>query len=367
VSRYARRHLRRPPAENLLSAGEGLRLVLEEAPAAIAARLHRLAAAAIDYTRRTRVSVPRWPSGAPAWTAPAGDLIRAMRKGDPSAVAAAADALSRAAEAQRARIIAAVFAEVAALVERDSAEFALRVATLARDRADHASAAWWGMRAAALAQRDGNWTAAVHGFASASDALEEQGSVEAALRWRRREVNAARRSASRDLLARALHSLFASLRRAGHKHAAELIVPSVIRAYPDDHPRLHALVNDLARARILDGDYKTALEILVKLVPTINDAADRSVVAANLARAAVKQKETAIYNEAVQTALSALDAVFYGGPAAWVLAELAEAALTRGDFTRARRYAQQAASLAEVRGERETARAARAVLSLVGV
>ncbi len=292
-------------------------------------------------------------------------LANALWDADCEAVSEGCAAISRAALARHAPLTAAMFSEARAVLRWDDPVAALDVATLGRDRNDYAAAEWWGLRAAELAQHNEAWDIAVRGYARAADAWEARDRWELVVRLRRRELRVAQLSRSRDMTARATHSLFVAYWYAGIPHKAEVFARRALHLYPDSHPRLGMFANDIARWYIELDEHALALNILRGLGRSVDDDETLLLVHANTARAAVRVRDRESYASAVEGALATLDRVRYGGRAAWALGELSLAALHRGDMTRARRWAQQARALARARGEPEVIATARRVLEIV--
>ncbi|MDB4947419.1 MAG: hypothetical protein JWM27_68 [Gemmatimonadetes bacterium] len=360
---------RRIPSFALLCTGEGPRLVLEEAPAAVALACWQLAQDAATYATADPdarpvlfASPPLWPLDAPDWTAPAHAIAAGIATQDGAAVAAAAGLLSERAEAHGLFATAVVMAEVAALLTPEDAVRALRVATLARDRGHHVAAEWWGLRAAARARRCGDWLTTVHGYARAADAMQARGAYTTAARVRRREFAAARRTGSPTVLARAAHSRFVAAVFVRDWTAADRWAGLALRLYSAGDARLPALAHDVAWLAIQRGRFASALPVLRSLLAVSFEPADRLRLAVNVARAAAPLRLRAEYERAVREAFAALDSLAYGGEAASALAALAEAACLEGETSSARLWAGQALTLATARGDAESKATARAVL-----
>lgn len=300
----------------------------------------------------------------PGWGDATLAAVAAVADGDAGGAGDGALQLSILAEAAGFPLMAAVLAEVAALGARGDATRALRVATLARDRADHRAAAWWGRRAAYLSTRQRDWTGAVRGWARAADGLNGVGLFRRAAAARQREVAAARRAGERDLYARALHSAMAAHYAAGDVAAARRAAPEVIRAYPLNHPNLPALAVDLAILELENDGARRALSILRAAEPLLVTFDARMVWGVYFAEAGALSANGEAYKEGAGAALAAMEAARFGGRAAWALGRLAGTAWRMmGDAAKAREWAEQARGLARQRRERAFYRTARTLLA----
>jgi tetratricopeptide (TPR) repeat protein len=289
--------------------------------------------------------------------------LAAVEERDATAAGHSAVRLSELAEGERFRLAAAMFAEAAALASLDDPARALRVATLARDRADHGAAEWWGERAARSAQAQGVWITATRGFARVADAAERRGAFGKAVVYRRKEIQAARRGELPDMHSRALHSLFAALLHAGERQEAAKVFAKVWEVYGPEHPRLWGLANDAAFYLLKQGEAVAALPLLLAAIEEAEEPGIRMVVSANLATAAALTGREELSVRATGAALQAISRADRGGDTAWTLVELATAATRRGAFESARAWAEEGLLLAEQREEETTAAAARALLA----
>lgn len=320
-----------------------------------AARWHRLPSAG------GRVSLSSLPE---AWRAVAADALRASRRGDVQTAGDAAAALSEMVERARLRLAAAMLAEAAALCAPKDAARALRVATLGRDRADHAAAEWWGRRAARLAARAGQWIVAVSAWARVGESRKAREDWHAVLLAARREVRAAKRARDSDRYARALHTLAGAHWLVGERETAWKLANRVCRLYSDTHPRLPILAHDIAVFRMEEGEPAMAIHVLRNVLSVVDQPREQVFTAVHLAMAGAMADNPLAYRVGVEAALQFLGTSGHGELAAWAFAELGrmEAEYTR-NLDRARWWASQALALAVARGERGPERTARSVLA----
>lgn len=350
------------------------------APADLVRGLRRVAAAVLrcgfpEAARWRSLPSPGEPPSLETFTAAGREWVervdaalRAVAARDAGAAGEAAAGLSVLAERARMPLAAALLAEAASLCQLDDAERALRVATLARDRADHRAAEWWGKRAAMLAERRGQWETAVFAWARVADSWQRRGNYERALFSHRQELRAAERIPSDVLMAETLHTMAGVLWRAGRRDKAKDTARRASQMYGTMHPRLPALAHDVACMRMEEGDVRGAIPVFRCALSTALDARDSIAPAVRLACAGALCRDKVAYNDGVTAALRMLEATGYGDDAAWALAELARIAAEHvGDFTFARAWALWALTLAKDRGEAEPEKVARLVLAAVGV
>lgn len=284
----------------------------------------------------------------------------ALEDGDAAAAGDAAVRLSEVTEAARWVLLSAVFAETAALASRNDPKRALRVATLARDRADYVAAEWWGCRAGHLAYREREWKTAVYGWARVADARAARGDHDSALHARHREYRAAQRTGSVDLQVRAAHSLLFAFYFAGKGDLALRLAPDLVRLYPSDHPQLPKLAHDSAWLQLEQGDAAAALPTLRALITRI-PREESLQLAISHARAAAASGEWAESKRMETEALALLASNGYTD--AWAMAALARLAASRGDVETARTRAHAACHVAARTREDAAAVEAHSVLT----
>ncbi len=257
-------------------------------------------------------------------------------------------ALSAELERRRARLTAAVFAEAVALIRGARADAALRVATLAQNRSAYPAAEWWAIHAVEIARASDDSRLLCLAFRCAGDAAQERGLWSRAVRFRRQQMRAARRSAGqsrRDLFARATHSLAVAYWYAGNRNRARFCFRAALHLYSASHPRLYALAHDLARTMVETGEGAGALPLLVALLNRAGDEREQLVIAVNLARAAAQAGDEPAFRRGSSTALTCLQKTAYSFRAAEALNELAEAGMQIGWMEEANTWVRSAAQI----------------------
>ncbi len=348
----------RVPSFALVSARGGLAKVLTEhearRPAALA--LWRLATDALTFAtadERVGLFATAVDAGVVGGWRGALELASGLYQADETVVARACASLCEEAVERQMRLTAAIFAEARALLRPWDPETALDLAKLARERADHMAAEWWGVRAAQAATRESQWECAARGYMYAAAAVEERGAYRLALRYRWKQFKLAQRARRRVLAARAMHSIYAVHLLMRNRDEAERYAARAVRLYPEGHPRLIALAHDVAWTRLEDGEAKEALRIFRSMWSCSFPPREMLCLTANTARAAALVGDSEMYSTAVHRAEQVLEDSQYGDGAAWALATLGRAAMSAGDTERALRWVTAAYALAVSRGERE--------------
>lgn len=266
------------------------------------------------------------------------------------------------ADERGARSTALAFAQSAGYAAPMDAATAYTVARLARRRAEYARAESWFRRTVALSRQTGDWNAYSMAFLGLGNLYVQRGNLPVARRFYVRALRSARRHSLHSAAGMAFHDLLVLSVAAGRADDVERYARGAYDEYGSDHPRLSALAHDVAYFWMERGYHARALLIFRALLPHISRSGERVMVLANIAHAEAAAGDRARFEEAWS---QVWDGVEGAEGAAEALVELARAAASLGDWTRAGRAAERALAIASDRGEAKSQLAAEAALEAV--
>jgi tetratricopeptide (TPR) repeat protein len=193
---------------------------------------------------------------------------------------------------------ALAFAQAAALASPEDAQAALEVGRLALRMSRHARAESWLRRTVGLARRSGRWRAYAEAYVELGTVYGERGMPPVARRMLTKAIRAARRHGLGDVRGAALQALFRMAAAEGRPDEAERLARGALRAYGRGHPRLPALLHDLASLWVEQERYTRALPVLQRLLSHREEPRDQLSTLALLARAAAGAGDRRAFEEA---------------------------------------------------------------------
>lgn len=194
---------------------------------------------------------------------------------------------------------ALAFAQNAALTAAESAADSHWVATIAARVNDHPRAEGWFRRALGLARRSSDWKMYSRSFSGLGNLYIRRGNLPAARRLHTRALRGARRGGMRSEQASALHDLFVVAIETGNNTEAEKLARQAFEAFGRRNRRLHILAHDVAYFWMENGHFARALPVFQAVLPLVDHEVERTLVLANLARAAGGAGERSVFNKAV--------------------------------------------------------------------
>ena len=254
------------------------------------------------------------------------------------------------------RTTALLFAEAAAHAEPENPGRANLAARSARRSLAYDRAGAWHLRAYKLAVRArdrGEMVWALMGYGAMMKATDR---ISEARRFLQRATRRATAFGRKKEAAVSHHELMNIEVEQERFRLAELHAASALALYPSDHPRLPALGHDFAFLLLRQKHYSAALPLLERVVPLITRPDERSLVMSTLAWAAAGAGRPTRLAEAERATLE-LVAIFddYAPPAFLHLAEGFRAA---GNLDRADKLTEEAARVAQAKGETQFLREA---------
>jgi tetratricopeptide (TPR) repeat protein len=278
-------------------------------------------------------------------------------------VALACERISRWAEERAAAGTALAFGQAAALAQPEDAARACAVGRLARRNGEATRAEGWLHTAIVLARRSGDHTSYARALLGLGNLAVQGGNLPRAQVLHRRALQTARRHRLRSVEAQALHDLFVTAAETGSDDEAREAAAGALRAYGSDHPRLPVLAADVACFWVARGQFERALPVLRAAAPRVADAAERTVVLANAARAAAGAGDGAAYAELAAEVRERVAEGLAGPAASQAWLNLARGALSLGRMDLARDAAERAVSLAGPAREGKVRASAESLLS----
>lgn len=233
------------------------------------------------------------------------------------------------------------FVQAAARLAPDHPRLAYAVGRLARDRSEYARAETW-LRTSIRLARGRDWHTYALAYLSLGTLYQQLGNLPAARALTQRGLRTTVRRRLRQLEGTAYHNLFTIATEtldfpAGYDHAQ-----AAFERYGPAHPRVPALVHDVGLFWILQGCFGRATQVLETVLPHMPHVADRVLGLANLARAAAAAGCREQYERAFSESRLLLAEAPSQERAAQVWLNLARAAASAGDHSRAEDAARQA-------------------------
>ncbi|HEX6038971.1 hypothetical protein [Longimicrobium sp.] len=247
------------------------------------------------------------------------------------------------------RTVALLFAEAAAHADPENPAHANLAARSARRALMYDRAGTWHLRAYKLAVRSRNRTETVWALMGYGAMMKATDRIPEARRFLQRATRRAMAFGRKKEAAVAHHELMGIAVDQERYRLAELHVASAIALYPGDHPNLPALGHDFAFVLLRQKHCSAALPLLERAAPLIARPDERGLAMSSLAWAAAGAGRFTRLAEAERAALE-LVAIFDAHASA-VFLHLAEAFRAAGDLDQAGRYADEAARIAQAKGD----------------
>lgn len=254
------------------------------------------------------------------------------------------------------RTVALLFAEAAAHADPENPARANLAARSARRALMFDRAGTWHLRAYKLAVRARDRTETVWALMGYGAMMKATDRNAEARRFLQRATRRAMAFGRKKEAAVAHHELMGIAVDQERFRLAELHVASAISLYPGDHPNLPALGHDFAFVLLRQKHCSAALPLLERAAPLIARPDERGLAMSSLAWAAAGAGRLTRLAEAERATLELVTIFDVHAPAAFL--HLAEAFRAAGDIDRAGRYAEEAARIAQAKGETQFVREA---------
>lgn len=307
------------------------------------------------------------PPGLEQVAAPLGRLWRREPE-SASVLASLLQSIWEWAERNRSPELALQCAELAAALDPDSSARSATAGRLCRRCDERVRGTMWFRRAVRLARLSGERNAEIE-FAIAhlgwGNLESDLGRFSDAAEHARKGFRAALRAGRRSLAASGYHDLMAIAIHTERFVEAEAYAQNAVAFYKPDHPRLPALVHDVAYLWARLGYFSSATPLYEAVLPLITLDAERVVVLANLARAAGACRDRLRYERAFR-AVEALRAAGGRIPAS-AFYHLAEGCRSFEEWERAELCCGLALRLALDRGNELIVRQAEGLLGEIAV
>jgi tetratricopeptide (TPR) repeat protein len=254
------------------------------------------------------------------------------------------------------------YQQVASLADPRSAIYAVRAARWLRMRAEYARAWSWFDHAIVIARRETDWQAYCEAHAGVGNLHVQVGNYPRARIAHRRVLRTARREHIPDMVASAYHNLFVIEMEVGDVERAERYAQQALRTYPLSSPSLPRLARDLAWRWMVLGYFARALPLAWEALAHFTVPADRALLWSDIARAAAGAGAIDKFEDAwAQTRVLFSEYPMDPWPAD-ILVNLAHAAASVGERSRANWAATRAVETARARKESTLVLAAEAIL-----
>lgn len=254
------------------------------------------------------------------------------------------------------------YGQVASLADPRNAIYAVRTARWLRMRAEYARAWSWFDYGVVIARRENDWQAYCEAYAGIGNLYVQVGNYPRARVAHQRVLRAARRNHLPDMIASAYHNLFVVEMEVGNTERAEFYAQRALQTYPLSSPSLPRLARDLAWRWMVRGYFERALPLAREALAHFNAPADRALLWSDIARAAAGAGALEVFEDAwAQTRVLFFQYPMDPWPAD-ILVNLAHAAATVGERTRADWAATKAMEVARSRKESTLVLAAEAIL-----
>lgn len=177
------------------------------------------------------------------------------------------------------------FAELAALLEPDSAQAANRAGRLNRNGADFARAEIWFERGIGLARRTNDHMEYTRGHIGCGILFQTLGKDRRARKYFQTAAIIARKDGRRWLAAEAQHDLMLMSAERGHFDEADAHATKALAWYPKHHKRFPFFVADLCFLLVCESHYSVAAELLAAFLTVIKTPAQQVLGMSLLVRA----------------------------------------------------------------------------------
>jgi tetratricopeptide (TPR) repeat protein len=292
-------------------------------------------------------------------------LLRHQRDSDAPAVGDGCDNIARWAHELGRLGTAVEFGQVASLADRRNAIYAVRTARWLRMRAEYARAWSWFDYGVVVARRENDWQAYCEAYAGIGNLHVQVGNYPRARIAHRRVLRAARRNHLPDMVASAYHNLFVVEMEVGNTERAEFYAQWALRSYPLSSPSLPRLARDLAWRWMVRGYFERALPLAQEALAHFTAPADRTLLWSDIARAAAGAGRLEVFEDAWAQSRVLFSQYPMDPWAADILVNLAHAAATLGERSRAAWAAAKAIEIARLRKESTLVLAAEAILDSI--
>jgi len=253
------------------------------------------------------------------------------------------------------------YAELAALLDNQSARAANRAGRLNRNASDYPRAEIWFERAIGLARRTTNSLEYTRGHIGFGILYQTTGRDRRARRHFHTASIIARKDGRRWLAAEAQHDLMLMCTERGRYEEAEAHADKALAWYPKHHNRFPFFVADLCFLLVSEAHYSTAVGLLSEFLEVVKSPPQQVLGMSLLARALAGAGERARFGRIRSKVLALLQDYHEYEPAARV--NLAEAERAAGLWRDAELSARRALDLAIIRRDVVPERLARALLT----
>ncbi|HET7463740.1 MAG TPA: hypothetical protein VFJ82_20970 [Longimicrobium sp.] len=278
-------------------------------------------------------------------------LLRHQRDSDAPAVGDGCDNIARWSHDLGRLGTAVEYQMVASLADPRSAIYAVRAARWLRMRAEYARAWSWFDYGVVIARRESDWQAYCEAYAGIGNLHVQVGNYPRARIAHRLVLRAAQRNHLPDMVASAYHNLFVVEMEVGEIERGEVYAQRALRSYPLSSPSLPRLARDLAWRWMLRGHFDRALPLAQEALAHFTVPADRALLWSDVARAAAGAGALDRFEDAwAQTRVLFSQHPMDPWPAD-ILVNLAHAAASLGERSRAAWAATKAIEIARERKE----------------
>jgi tetratricopeptide (TPR) repeat protein len=252
------------------------------------------------------------------------------------------------------------FAELAALLDADSARGANRAGRVNRNVSDFARAEVWFERAIGLARRNGDHVEYTRSHIGYGILCQTIGKDRRARQHFHTAAVIARKDGRRWLAAEAQHDLMLMSTERGHYAEAEGHAAKAFAWYPKHHNRFPFFVADLCFLLVCEAQYSVAVKLLTAFLSTIETPAQQVLGMSTLVRALAGAGERTRFARTRAQALRLLNEYREHEPAARI--NIAEGERAVGLWRDAEENARKALELASARRDLAPERLARELL-----
>jgi tetratricopeptide (TPR) repeat protein len=204
---------------------------------------------------------------------------------------------------------AALFAQTAALVHPLDTSAAYLTGRLARNLARYEAALEWYRRARGIARRSHDWNQYALAWAGIGNVYVRRGNIPRAIQAFRKCLRATRRYGLPEIRGMAMHDMFGLLVEQRRYNDAVRAAKEAFRLYSrTHHPRLPALVHDIALYWQRRGHSRRALPVLYALLPHLKRPENVLLCWSSIALAAAEAADRETYHQAWTACWEIIDA-----------------------------------------------------------